>query len=370
MKKGNFMKAYTINLIVIIAILLVLSGCYNNSQDNIMSTESPDYTAVITKLSSEEPSANPTESNNVSTSADGNQVGILNKRIIEAPILENGLTLDEIAKLMDMNEEELIEEYGDSVKQTRWGLELHESREYLKDDFRLNLVYIKDDSSETYRIKYVELDRNKISFNSISKDSNFEDVKEILGETEINVNEDGLPGLLSYELRYQYNDIRLRIYSWDNEGNDGIYMSVVDDFLPEYRTIRITPEQINQYFKMTKEELTAIIGEGKVSMSYNNERQYIDYSNYGISFGFDKNGLKLYSINFPSNYQINDLRQGVSLENAMEIMGERPVESYFSEDSGSSYLVKYEFENYTLIVRHDEEYSDGTYWQINRNDNK
>jgi hypothetical protein len=117
---------------------------------------------------------------------------------------------------------------------------------------------------------------------------------------------------------------------------------------------------------MTRDELEATIGNGEESFSNDNKYQYLNYPNYGVEYEFDKEGLLLTSIHLSSFYEISNLRQGVSLENVMDILGKKNVEVIDSEDSGSSYLLRYEYQNFVLIVRQDVEYSDGTYWQIKR----
>jgi hypothetical protein len=177
--------------------------------------------------------------------------------------------------------------------------------------------------------------------------------------------EDGLPGLAAYELRYCYDDINLRVYSWDEEGDDGIYISVVDDFIKNYRNTRITPEQIDQYFAMTKQEIETAIGLGQETQT--SEYEILNYPQYGAEFVFDKTDMKLSFLDLSSYYQISDLKVGVSIEDAMEALGKKEVKVFEEDEESESRggcLVRYDFENFILFVRVSFDYSDGTYWQI------
>jgi hypothetical protein len=352
MKIYDLFKITTIGFLVI---LMIFSGCSCNSQENRQ-----------TYLPSDESNTTQTKTSSQPNGMTLSQPTLLSAKIAQAPILKEGLTLENISKYLNQSEEELKKEYGDNIKLYRWDLENSDYREYLKSDSGLILGCCPNTDANNYKVNYIELERDKISFNNINKDTNFEEVKKILGEAEVCKIEDGLPGLLTYELRYQYNGIDLRIYSWDKSGNGGINISVVDDFLPKYRDINVTCDQINQYFGMKRERLEVAINKGETSMSYDGKYQYIDYPNYGVSFEFDKEGLILNSMHFSSNYEINGLKQGFSIEKAMAIMGAREVEEIMSEESGSSHFIRYEYKNFTLIVRCDDEYSDGTYWQIER----
>jgi len=342
-----------------IAILIIFSACSCNSQGDSR-TYLPSDEASTTQTSTS------TSETQQPTGIMVSQPTLLSVESAQAPILKEGSTLEDISKYLNQSEEKLTKDYGDSVRLSRWDLEYSDYREYSKRGTGLILGCCPIVDSDNYKVKYIELERDKISFNDINKDTNFEEVKKILGEAKVFQIEDGLPGLYTYELRYQYNDINLRIYSWDKDGNSGIFMSVVDDYIPEYRGINITTDQIDQYFEMTKEGLEAAINYGNTSMSYDGKYQYIDYPNYGVSFVFDKEGLILDSMRFSSNYEINGLRQGFNLEKAMEVMGKRDIEEIGSEESGNSHLIRYEYKKFTLIVRCDDEYGDGTYWQVQR----
>ena len=169
---------------------------------------------------------------------------------------------------------------------------------------------------------------------------------------------------MTFELRYKYNDINLRIYSYDKDCKNGIYLSVVDDFLPEYRNIRITPEIINQYIELSRLELQEEIGVGEEFSKYIN---FVDYPQYGVSFVFDENWQKLQSIQFSNNYQFTNLKQSVSLEKAMELLGKGKMEDSFSEDSGPTYWVTYKYDNFNLVVVLHQEDGWGIEWYVENN---
>lgn len=290
---------------------------------------------------------------------------MLDEKIGEAPILNSELTISEIGKLLNISEDELLALYGGQLEQVRWDNENFDYREFCDKERGLNFVLCPDTVESGYKVKYIELCGENISFHDIGEKSNFAQVRNTLGHTDVVKTEDGLPGLAAYELRYCYDDINLRVYSWDEEGDDGIYMSVVDDFIKNFRNTRITPEQIDQYFAMTKQEIEAAIGSGQETQA--GEHESIEYPQYGVEFVFDKTDMKLYSLHLSSYYQISDLKVGVSIEDAMEALGKKEVkvlEENEESESRGGYLVRYDYENLILFVRISLDYSDGTYWQI------
>lgn len=318
---------------ILVLIFLVFQGC---GKDNASST---DVATIAPTGVIESP-----EVSNTPMASDVPDMGatLLTEKIAQAPILKNGLKIEEIAKFLNLSEDDLIKKHENSIENVRYTFDY---TEYLYNTLDISIVCYSSSSGlhKDDIVKSIELDKNKVSFNGITSDMNFVQVMKILGDTEINTLEEGLPGLFTYELRYQYNGINLMIYSWDKKGDSGLHFSIVDEFSRKYRYIRITPEQIGHYFEMTREELKQEIGEGIDQAGFN-------YSQYGADFWYDEQGSKLYSIRLASNYQINDLNQGIKMEEVMKIMGKRKIAEYQTSEDGPYYTIEYDYKNFKLQV--------------------
>ena len=277
------------------------------------------------------------------------------KKIIKSQILDTGTTLSEIAFLLDEHEDTLLLLHGDGLE---WIRNDYKYREYSYRKKGITIGCYSEDYSE-YLSKYIELDRDKISFLGITASSDFEDVMNVLGETDVYEIQDGLPELVTYELRYQFDwysyNYTLRIYSNSKDGSDGVYMSLVAVNDPKYRVIRITTEKISRYFDMTKEELVCKLGE-------DNDNFY--YKQYNAFFTFDEQGKKLIKLGLSGNYQINDIREGFSMDKVMEVMGKRKIYTDQTSEDGPIYYIEYKYDNFILLVEHFFAEGWGTTWTI------
>lgn len=353
MKINNIHKVIMIGIVVAV---IILSGCSKSSQEEsqYIDEQSAMPSAGQSKTPHEEPIPSLIQEPTVTPD---NQVTKLDAEIAQNPIIYSGATIEDIAKFLNLSEGDLLKQYSEKIEQVR-GLE------YYNYDLGINIACYYQGFKKDYVVKRVELDVEGGQFFGIDTTMNFKDVMDILGEAEVHVLEDGLPGLMTYELRYQYKDINLRVSSWDINGNGGIYMSIVDEFIPEYRQIRITPDQINHYFDLTLEELRQEIGEDDKKAQSIVTR----YSKYGVGFRYDEQEMQLLAMLLDGRYQINDLKNNVSLEEAMNIMGEREVKVLETEEDGPVYYIEYEFENFTLSLEYNKYYGWGAGWEIWSND--
>lgn len=354
-------KAIIITVTMAMIITAVFSGCTNPSQAE--STREPSV-SQNTKPDTASPTQEPTP---IETHDDLPTVTVLDTQIAEAPLLDNGATLKDIAGFLNHGTTELLEQYEGQLEWIRSDFPYDE---YYHNELGINVVCYSPGDSYPHQegiAKYIELDSDKITLGGISASMNFEQVMSILGKTRIHELEDGLPGLMTYELRYTYEGINLRIYSWDMNGDSGIYASILDEFIPEYRPIRITPEQINRYFKLSLEELKIELGEGDMK-PYG---RYIFYPQFGVDFLYDERGEQLLGIDLDSRYQINNLKDGIRLEDVMSIMGETEVKEYYildeedPFDDGLRYDIRYMFDNFGLKIINHGFYDDWrAYWHI------
>lgn len=337
---------------LIVATMVVISicffqGCGHLDRADIVDNASVERTSKKsseTDMMSQAIEAGKDINTPILSEANERQAALIDAEIGRVPILDNGIKLIDIAELLNLSKDDLLEKYKGCLELVRQDLNYEEYYNY---DMDVYIVCYSDRFNEGYFVKYIELQRDKISFNGVTQNMNFEQVMDVLGETEILTVEDGLPGLCSYEIRYQYNDINLRIYSWEKDGRDGILISIVDDFLPEYRSISITPEQINHYFKISKEKLEDEIGNGEVSQ-FNEE--WIKYPQFGVNFRYSQDGLQLIAMTLDQKYQINDLKQGIALEEVTSVMGGGNIKEHHSEEDGLVKVIEYTYSNFLLKV--------------------
>jgi hypothetical protein len=354
------MKKVTITTALMAALIIAtLSGCANLAPAEItyMPTSKPSITLSVT------PSAAPVE------------ICILDSRAAEAPLLDNAATLKDIAGFLNRGTNELLEQYEEQLEWVRSNFPYDE---YYDKELGVTIVcYSPGDSSPPQEgiAKYIELDDDEIILGGIDASMNFTQVMNLLGKAKIHKLEDGLPGLMTYELRYMYEGIKLRIYSWDMNGNGGIYASIVDEFVPEYRPIRITPEQITHYFDLSFEDLKMELGEDDSKMPSMSPHLKM-YSKYGAEFRYnDEDEKQLLTIRLDSRYQINILKNGIRLKDTMSIMGETEVKEYYlydeeaPSDDGLHYEILYEFDNFEIEITNHGYYDDWrAYWDIKTND--
>lgn len=354
------MKKVTTATLIAALILAALSGCVRPLP--VGSTyASPKPSVTLSMPPSVMPSATPVET------------CILDAKIAEAPLLDSGATLKDIAGFLNRSATELLEHEG----QLEWVRSGFPYDEYYEKKLGVTIVCYSPGSFYPRQegiAKYIEMDGDQIALGGIDASMNFAQVMSLLGEAKIHELEDGLPGLMTYELRYTYEDVNLRIYSWDINGDGGIYVSIVDEFVPEYRPIRITPEQIAHYFDLPFEELKMELGEDDSKIPSMSPHLKI-YSEYGAEFWFDNQEKQLLDIYLTSNYQINNLKNGIRLEDVMSIMGKTEVKEYYLFDEEDPYddglyrEIRYEFENFELEITNHRYYDDwSAYWRIKTND--
>lgn len=354
------MKKVSVTATLLVALIAAtLSGCADPTRTEItcVPTTKPGNTLSVT------PSATPVE------------ICTLDATTAEAPLLDNGATLEDIAGFLNRGANELLEQYEEQLEWVRSNFPYDE---YYVKELGVTIVCYSPGNSYPPQegiAKYIELDDDEIILGGIDASMNFAQVMNLLGEAKIHELEDGLPGLMTYELRYMYEGIKLRVYSWDMNGNGGIYASIVDEFVPEYRPIRITPEQITHYFDLSFEDLKMELGEDDSKMPSMSPHLKV-YSKYGAEFWFNNEDEKqLLTIRLGSRYQINILKNGLRLEDIMSIMGETEVKEYYlydeevHSDDGLYIEILYEFDNFEIEITNHRYYDDWrAYWDIKTND--
>ena len=354
------MKKVTITTtLMLVFIVATLSGCANPIPSKITYAPTPEPSIMLSVT----PAAAPVE------------ICTLDARTAETPLLGIGATLKDIAGFLNRGTNELLEQYEEQLE---WVRSSFPYDEYYDKELGVTIVcYSPGDSYPPKEgvAKYIELDNDEIILGGIDASMNFAQVMDLLGEAKIHELEDGLPGLMTYELRYMYEGIKLRVYSWDMNGYGGIYASVVDEFVPEYRPVRITPEQITHYFDLSFEDLKMELGEDDSKMPSMSPHFKV-YSKYGTEFRYnDEDEKQLLTFRLDSRYQINILKNGIRLEDIMSILGETEVKEYFlydeevHSDDGLYKEIRYMYENFEIVITNHGYYDDWrSYWDIKTND--
>jgi hypothetical protein len=278
----------------------------------------------------------------------------LDDNIANNEIYENGLKLSDAMGYINCRREMLKQ--ADNIELLDTGGKNDEFYEgYRNNEVGLYFVCYK-----TGGVKYIELDSDKFSLQGINKYSSFEDVKRVFGDNLVNVVEDALPGLRRYELVYKFNNNFFKVYAFDEKGNSNLYFCVTDEFESKYGYMEITPDDINDYFEMTKESIMDKLGRGDETFS-----NQLRYNNYGVTFEFNTEDTKPYQIYFSSIYQFNDLRQNMTVEKTIDLMGEGIRIETNTEEDGPLTIQKYEYKRFNFNVCYLME--DGTsWWQIIR----
>ncbi len=355
-------KTFSFIILLWLVIMVIFAGCQIQMQEDSSPTENPQTVFEPTNKPTNQPTKSPTptpstqptqEQTPLQSIMPDRQAASLDENIAKQPVLDNGLALIEIASYLNLDTIELGVEYRNAFEYVRG--HINASNYFVLGNRDLGLRHVSYNNYEegTNNIKYIELDKNKVTFAGVNAKMNFEEVQSILGEAKIHVLEDGLPGLFTYELRYKYLDINLRIYSYEKDCKSGINFSIVEDFLPEYRNIRITPEEISRYFELTLLELQEEIDVGEELWR---DEEFAQYNLSGVWFRYDSTGQELQSIWFPENYQFLELQKYVSLEEVEWLFGKGKEEEEFDGDSGFTYWVTYNFDNFNLVtVLHPED---------------
>jgi len=265
----------------------------------------------------------------------------LDESILSEKIYNNGLSLSKVIDYLNLSKEMLIRDNNDSIELLQSGGRGNEFYEEYKST-KQDMYFI---CYKTGGVKYIELDSDKFALKGINKLSNFKEVQNVLGENTIQIVEDALPGLRKYEIVYKYDDVYFRIYAFDAKGNSGLYFCITNELKSKYGYYEITVERINNFFRMTKEEIKNELGEG--DESYFNQ---IRYDKYGIVFEFSEEGTKLVKLYLSGYYQISGLRQNMTIEKTIKIIGEGDrIETITSED-GPLTTLEYNYENFVLDV--------------------
>lgn len=202
-------------------------------------------------------------------------------------------------------------------------------------------------SEDKLDVSFIECDADKVDLMGIRKGMGFSQIKAVLGDTEVVKVERGLPGLVSYELRYIVNGVRLKFFSWKEDGSDAFNLSIVKDFDSGNAFIRITKDQIIRYFDMSMDDIKKEFGVVR--------NDNIDEEKYGIVFNDSDDDGQFDSIFPDDRYDIDGLRCGMTFRQVMSILGKTKIRKYDSEEDPFEYL-DYRFKGYGIIV--DSDYID------------
>lgn len=283
----------------------------------------------------------------------GKRYKTLDDNIANTKIYENGIKLSDAMGYINYSWEMLEE---DNIELIAGGEGDGFYLGYVNNELGLYLI-----SYRTGGVKYIELDSDKFSLQGINKNSNFKDVKKVFGYNLVNVVEDALPGLRRYELVYKFNDNFFKVYAFDEKGNSGLYFCITDEFESKYGYMEITPDDINDYFEMTKESIIEKLGKGDEPFS-----NRLRYENYGILFKFNTEDTKPYQIYLSDIYQFNGLRQIMPEEKTTDIMGDGVRTEHQTSEDGPLIIHKYEYERFIFKVYYLVMESELPSWDITR----
>ena len=188
--------AYIVTFVLVLMILAVFTGCKSKPQANNLSTEKPESTlepsvkptneptSKPSNIPTQEPIAQPPEKQTpVPSVSPDRQATLLDEKIAQQPVLDTGLTLDDIAKYLNLEDRIIYEEFEDVFEFVRGHMNASEYTEYLFSDLGLRLVTYDDWTFKSRSsVKYIELERDSVSFAGVQSDMNFEEVISILGE--------------------------------------------------------------------------------------------------------------------------------------------------------------------------------------------
>ena len=138
-------------------------------------------------------------------------------------------------------------------------------------------------------------------------------------------------------------------FAWDEWGDKSFNVSIVKEFGPVDKYIRITTEQLDAYFSLSKQQFIEKLG-GSIEYNiqieeYNTGEAYDVYKYGSIRFFFE--GDLLSEIDLPANYEIDGARWGMDFDTLIQILGENEVKIGEGED-GYYYTLDYIYNNFKL----------------------
>jgi len=189
-------------------------------------------------------------------------------------------------------------------------------------------------------ISAIECNSEMFDFKGVRNGMNFEEIQRCIAPCETTRIEYDLPGIVSYELRYEIDGTRLVFYSWDEKGEGSFNAVIVKDFGKEDKYIRISIKQLETLFSTPKSQYIKEYGNDLIC---NNEDG--EYAYHLIKLTFDGESLK--KISLSPNYEIEGVRWGMDFNSIIGILGKNSVQEGEGED-GSYYTLTYEYSNFKL----------------------
>ncbi len=340
------MKKYI--LFIIIILISIVSGCINNPDNNITATPlnsivSPQPSETEDAVITEPPSSAIVEPLTlISSVVEGGITKITyNNNNIE--VLNSGITLGQLSDYLNHGLEYLFDELGKDYYESVFDTSIYEN--YYYSNKGINLLYKYMDEN----VSAIECTPESITLLGINSSMGFDEIKNTLGMSDIMTINHGLPGVVSYELRYEINGIKIKFFSWDEMGKGSFNMNIVKDFDDPDEYIRISLKQIENLFKIKKSEFLK---------QYNSEFVFEDENGYKYEYNsidFTFSGEKLVVIEFPANYEIEGAREGMEFSKIMEYLGENQIEK--SKDDEVWYSITYTYDDFILMYL--SEFNDG-----------
>ena len=323
-----------------------LSGCIS---DENMRIEDNDYETTEAQSIIAEQTPKKTEKNEETAkpttfdseqNADEEMYTSINADIARAYILNNEFSIENIINSLELSREDIIEIYKGTEIYSSGGRDEEFYFEMYSDKYGIYLINLENSG-----IKYIEIDPDKVSFLGINQQSDFKDVIGLLGETDTIIYEYDLLGLKRYELVYEYNDSFLRVYSFDENGESGLYFCFTDEYQSRYGFFEIMLDQIDHFFTLTKDEIQIEFGEGESPYSYR-----LEYEK--ILFYFNEEGTELQEVSLYGNFQINGLRDYMSIEKTESIMGKGKKIEHITSEDGILTTLQYEYNDFVFKVNY------------------
>ncbi len=310
-------------IIFIILTLVVFSGCQQNNSYTISPSISDTTSSQTTTVSQP---AEEDHAIDVSFSEDN------------ITVLDNGIDLKTIESYLHMKKLETFENKNENY----WKIYNGDIEAYNCKDDGIRLFRVKANGNP--EMDFVECDPNSVTLFGVQATMNFTDIQNCIGLTEVVRVEHGFPGVVSFELRYIINGIKLKFVSWDESGI-GWNMKFVASFKSGNDYIRITTDQINEYFSMGKDDLiTYMGGAGRL------DEQQQTYTLKGFKFAYYENMLIF--IENSDQYEIAGIRSYFTSTEIGKILGDKEIDiSGGGEDPFD--VINYDFENFTLEIVYD-----------------
>jgi hypothetical protein len=305
-------------IIVIMLTILICNGCNSNHSESCFS-----------------PSPTPS---NTSQQTDG--VTRLTYEKSDLVALNSQITLEQLKSYLSNGIEYATKDLGDNYYMSI--AEVPEIEEYQYKDMGIQLLFksVYENGVQNGYISAIECDPEIFGLKGIKNGMNFEEIQKCLAPCEITQVEYGLSGIISFELRYEINGVKIIFYAWDEKGEKSFHINIVKDFGKEDKYIRITIGQLESLFSTPKYQYVKNYGNDFVYHEKSNEYEYRD-----IKLIFD--GENLEEISLPANYEIEGARWGMEFNSLIYILGVNTVQRSEGED-GPFYTLTYEYNNFKL----------------------